>query len=85
MSKDSNFNKFNSYLYLLNQLGDGTPEVGGPGVMGRNGGVGNGGAFDAMMLRMARDGRLSELEQMQCFQWEVIKLYNDNIVLNKLI
>lgn len=39
--------------------------------MGRNGGVGNGGAFDAMMLRMARDGRLSELESMQCFQWEV--------------
>ena len=53
--------------------------------MGRNGGVGNGGAFDAMMLRMARDGRLSELEEMQCFQWEVLKLCSNNITLIRLI
>ena len=55
------------------QLGTALPEGGGPGIIGRNGGVGNGGAFDAMMLRMARDGRLSELESMQCFQWEVCR------------
>ena len=29
------------------------------------------GAFDVMMLRMARDGFLSNLENLQCFQWEV--------------
>jgi len=29
------------------------------------------GAFDVMMLRMARDGILSNLENLQCFQWEV--------------
>lgn len=29
------------------------------------------GAFDVMMLRMARDGCLKNLENLQCFQWEV--------------
>ena len=34
-------------------------------------GAGGEGAFDVMMLRMARDGYLSELESLQCFQWDV--------------
>lgn len=34
-------------------------------------GAGGGGAFDVMMLRMARDGHLSELVSLQCFQWDV--------------
>ena len=29
------------------------------------------GAFDVLMLRMARDGRLASLEELRCFQWEV--------------
>lgn len=31
------------------------------------------GAFDVLMLRMARDDHLASLENLQCFQWEVCR------------